>query len=256
VPKPPEPRKIRWRLWFGIAAWSAVFISTAYATKKVQHFMLSDRRFSLAEDPGISVEGLRYTSRARVLQVFTPDFGLSTFHVPLAERRRRLLAIDWVRRASVSRVWPNRIIVHLEERRPVAFVNLPTGPSGQFRYSLIDSDGVLLSPPQHVRFDYPVLKGVTEEQKESERRERVLAMQALLAELGSSAKQISEVNAANVEDMRITTQLDHQAVELWMGDRNFSPRFQNFMNHYPEIRRQSTETAIFDLRLDDRITTK
>ena len=38
--------------------------------------------------------------------------------MPLAERRRRLLAIDWVEDASVSRLWPNRVLVRITERKP------------------------------------------------------------------------------------------------------------------------------------------
>ncbi len=87
-------------------------------------------------------------------------------------------------------------------------------------------------------------------------KERVLASEALLANLGDASKQISEVNAGSVENLRITTQLDHNAVELWMGDRNFSSRYQHFIAHYPEIRKTSEDVAVFDLRIDDRITTK
>ncbi len=42
----------------------------------------------------------------------------------LGERRRRLLAVDWVKDASVSRRWPNRVSVNVIERRPVAFAQI------------------------------------------------------------------------------------------------------------------------------------
>ena len=45
-----------------------------------------------------------------------------------------------------------------------------------------------------------------------------------------------------------------QRVELVMGSQNFSARMQNFLDHYPEIRRRSGHVRAFDLRLDDRIT--
>ena len=105
------------------------------------------------------------------------------------------------------------------------------------------------------RFDLPVLSGISEEQPEPARAERVKAMSDLLGDLGPQAQMISEVNAASLEDLRVTTQMDQHAIELWMGDRNYAPRFQNFMNHYPEIHKNSPQSAaVFDLRLDDRIT--
>jgi cell division protein FtsQ len=252
MPKPIASRSIPWRLIIGISLWILVFASAAWAAKKVQHFVLTDSHFELSsEAPGLTIQGLQYASRPRVMQIFAPDFGLSSFQAPLAERRRRLLAIDWVQDATISRLWPNRLVVRITERKPVAFVHLNGG-----RSLLIDSHGVLLGVPTRTRFDFPVITGVSEEQSEKERRIRVAAMQQLLTELGPEAKQISEVNTANVEDLRITTELDQHGIELWMGDRNFTSRYQHFIASYPEIRKTSGDSSVFDLRLDDRITTK
>jgi hypothetical protein len=111
---------------------------------------------------------------------------------------------------------------------------------------------VLLTLPPRTRFPLPVLSGITEDQTEAERQLRVEAMQHLLADLGPQAKDISEINAAAVEDMRVVTAIDGHAVELWLGDQHFRSRYLNFMNHYREMR-QDAHAAVFDLRLDDRI---
>jgi hypothetical protein len=41
-----------------------------------------------------------------------------------------------------------------------------------------------------------------------------------------------------------------------MGDRNFKRRLEDFLAHYAEINKRSPRATSFDLRLDDRITTK
>ena len=161
--------------------------------------------------------------------VFAPDFGASVFNIPLAERRRRLLAVDWVNTASVSRVWPSRIVVTVTERTPVAFAKLPDRGTARYRFSLIDGDGVLLSLPPRVRFRLPVLSGVTEEQTEADRGVRVKAMQHLLDDLGPQAKDISEINAASTLDMRVITEIDGHAVELWIGDQHYRSRYLHFL---------------------------
>lgn len=252
MPRVVKPKRFPWRLMFTIAVWTAVAGTAAMAAKSVQHFVLTDSRFALAPaSRALSFEGVHYTSRARLVQMFAPDFGSSAFRVPMAERRRRLLAIDWVEAATISRIWPNRLVVRVKERKPVAFASLENG-----HYLLIDAAGVFLTPPPKARFDLPVLSGLTEEQTEPARAERVRAMSGLLEELGAQAKGISEINAANLGDLRVTTEMDKHGVELWMGDRNYFSRFRNFMSHYPEIRKNSPQAAVFDLRLDDRITAK
>ncbi len=252
MPKVVKPKRFPWRTAFTLAAWGVVAGSTAYAAKRVQQFVLADKHFSLnAGAASIKLEGVKYASKARLLQMFSSDLGHSSFRTPMAERRRRLLAIDWVEDASISRLWPNRLLVRVTERKPVAFVNMPNG-----QYLLIDAAGVFLSAPPKFRFNLPVLSGITEEQTEAERSARVGAMSSMVTELGAQAAVISEINTASLQDLRVTTQMDHHAVELWMGDRNFASRLANFTLHYPEIARTSPTATIFDLRLDDRITTK
>ena len=75
-------------------------------------------------------------------------------------------------------------------------------------------------------------------------------------DLGYLAKDVSEVNAADPDNIRIVAQVENRAVELMLGDTNFGRRYQNFLKHYPEIEKQSPEVKTFDLRLDDRITAK
>src|SRR5580700_8807112 len=171
--------RFRWRLWLGLVVLAGVCVSTAMAGLKVRIYTLTDPQFTLSRDhkDALTIQGMNFTSRAKVLRVFASDFGHSVFSVPLAERRRRLLAIDWVEDASVSRIWPDRLVVRIHERTPVAFVLFRSG------VLLIDSRGVLLDPPAQSQFTFPVLSGVQEEEKEDQRRERVRCLARVQEEL-------------------------------------------------------------------------
>lgn len=267
MPKPATPKHFNWRLLLAITAGFLLFVTTAMATRRVQSMLFSNERFVLESDflaggsgtapdvPGIRIEGNRYTSRERIVQVFAPDFNKSIFRIPLAERRRRLLGLDWIEEASVLRIWPNQLIVKVRERHPVAFAKILLGTAGQYRYMLIDAQGVLLAVPRE-RFDFPVLTGVTEDQSDAERRQRVIAMQSLLRQIGPAAHtMVIEINVASPQDIRIAARIGGHNVELWLGDRRFLARFQNFNAHFDEILRQSDGASVFDLRLDDRIMT-
>jgi cell division protein FtsQ len=245
-------RGFNWRLWLAVAVVGAAGVSTAVAGFKVRQFALTDPQFTLTSNsPGaLTIQGLNYTSETKVLRVFIGDFDHSVFSVPLAERRRRLLAIDWVEDASVSRVWPDRLLVRIRERTPVAFV--------VFRSSvlLIDVHGVLLDPPPQAHFAFPVLGGVREDETEDQRSERVRALLRLEADMGYMAKDVSEVNTSDAGNLRIVAQVENRAVELMMGDGNFAERYRNFLAHYPEIGKRSPNVKSFDLRLDGQVTAK
>jgi cell division protein FtsQ len=244
--------RIRWRVWGWTALAGVICVSTAMAGLRVRRFAIDDPQFHLSREhaESLSITGLRHASKAKVQRVFANDFGHSIFSVPIDERRRRLLAIDWVEDASVLRIWPDRLSVQIQERKPVAFVFIRSG------VLLIDRQGVLLDPPSQAQFTFPVLSGVREDESDEQRRERVRAMLKVQDELGYLAKDVSEVNVGDTENIRIVAQVDSRAIDLILGDANFARRYQNFLNHYPEIRKRSPEVKTFDLRLDDRITAK
>jgi cell division protein FtsQ len=240
------------RQWLGVAGVGLLLASTGMAALKIRQYLIHDPQFMLSRDRtgSLTIEGLKYTSRAKVLRVFSGDFGHSIFSSPLDERRRRLLGIDWVEDASVSRVWPDRLVVRLHERTPVAYVYFGAG------VLLIDAHGALLDPPPQSHFAFPVLSGVREDETEEERRERVRALLLFEEEMGYLAKDLSEVDVSDIDNLRIVTQVERRAVQLIIGDTNFASRYRNFMSHYPEIHKHSPEVKSFDLRLDDRITAK
>ena len=247
-----QPARFHWRLTIGLVACGVIGVSTAVAGYKASIYVANDPRFILSHErkEALTILGLNYASRTKVLRVFAADFERNVFSVPLAERRRRLLAIDWVEDASVSRVWPDRIVVRIRERKPVAFITFRSGSL------LIDAQGVLLEQPAQGEFSFPVLSGVAEESTETERRNQVRAFLRVEEELGYLAKQISEVDASDPENIRIVAQVDRRVATLLLGDGNYAQRFQNFLTHYPEIRKGSPLAKVFDLRLDGRITVK
>ena len=245
-------RRFNWRLMFGIIGLTVVCVSTAMAGYKVRQYVITDPQFNLSRErkDAVTIQGLVYASRWKVQRVFARDFDHSIFSVPLEERRRRLLAIDWIEDASVSRVWPDRLVVRVRERKPVAFVSSGVG------VLLVDAHGVLLDQPAQAQFSFPVLSGIREDETDAARRDRVRAFLDFQQDMGFLAKDVSEVDASDPDNIRAVSQVDRRAVTLLMGDGNFGRRYQNFLNHYQEIRRRSPEAKTFDLRLDDRITVK
>jgi cell division protein FtsQ len=242
----------RWRLWLGLLAGGAACVSTAMAAIRVHRYVTTDPLFTLSRERRGAIEyyGLVYTNRSKVQFIFAGDYEHNVFAIPVAERRRRLLAVDWIEDASVSRLLPDRLVVHVRERVPAAFVSFRSG------VFLIDRNGVLLEPPPRVRFNFPVLTGVTEEQSEADRAKRVRQMQRVMEEIGPAGKDISEVNLSDPENVRLVTQPAGHAAELTLGDGNFGRRYQTYLTHHAEIERRSPGVKQFDLRLDDRILAK
>ena len=101
-----------------------------------------------------------------------------------------------------------------------------------------------------------MLSGISEDQTEAQRAAHVRTFLGVQQELGYLAKDLSEINTADPDNVRIVVQLDRRAIELTLGDGSYGSRYQNFLKHYPEIQKRSPEFRKFDLRLDGRITGK
>jgi cell division protein FtsQ len=240
-----------------------VLVGTLFGWHRTEEFLIRDGRFRLAEpqevtgsSPSLFVEGVKYASPSQVRHVFAPDFGRSLYLVPVNTRRKDLLAIDWVEEATVSRIWPNTVKISIVERSPVAFIQLPPRrKDGLSEFALIDKDGYILRPRVAAKFTLPVIKGIRETEPRDDRRARVRRVLSMLASLGPLADHISEVDAADPNNLTVAQHMDGRILNLMMGDENYSTRMSNFINHYDEIKSKRPDAVNFDLRVDNMITT-
>lgn len=228
---------------------------------RLEEYLLQSSSFVVrtrAEVGGVTdvvVRGAGSERAQEVRRVFHPDDGRSLYLLPLQERRTQLLAIPWVKEASVSRYWPRSIEVRVQEREPVAFAHLPPRrPNGPARVMLIDEDGVLLEPSGRTRQDLPVLAGIRVDQSPPERAHRVGRMRQLLEEAGNLASEISVIDALDPENLKITMRVEDKLLVLILGPEGYARRLERFLRHYPEIRSRVLSGAVIDLRIEDRAT--
>jgi cell division septal protein FtsQ len=241
-----------------IIVWSvatvAILLISYEAMRSLEQFLVRDPRFALSIDdsgsaPGtLLLAGATHSSARAVAAVFSEDSGRSVYMVPLAERRATLRTVDWVKDASVARLWPNRIVVSVTERKPVARVGM-----GLNREALVDEEGVMLSPGQdHYRL--PRLDGVSASDPVEKRRKQMEGFLTLMKELGDTRGRVSEVDVSDRDDLKVQEPFEGRTVTLMLGDQHFGLRHQSFLNYYAEIKKKMPKAAVLDLRLEDRIT--
>lgn len=96
-----------------VAIGLALMASSAWAAiQRSPHFALRT----------IQVEGaLVKTNVAAIRRYAAPKVAGNFFSLDLAQAREVFESVPWVRRASVRRVWPNALLVTVEEHRAAAF---------------------------------------------------------------------------------------------------------------------------------------
>lgn len=250
----PRGEVSTFRIVWMVTAITIVLGAILFLWSRLDQFLMRDPRFALngadgsADTPTLEVLGAAHASKRQIESVFSEDSGRSVYLMPLSDRRATLRTVGWVKDASISRLWPNRVLVRVNERTPVAFVELSSS-----KFALIDQDGVIL-PPVTDRFEVPVLAGVHSSDLLVDRRDRVHRLMRLMRDLGDASSKISEVDVSDPDNLKVTQRYDGRMVTLLLGDQDWGVRYQNFLRNYPEIKRRLPDATKLDMRLEDRIT--
>lgn len=84
--------------------------------------VLAVSRSPLFNIRAISLEGdLQHNTVPLVRAIVLPRLNGNYFSLNLREARRAFESVPWVRRATVRRVWPNQLVVTLEQHRAAAY---------------------------------------------------------------------------------------------------------------------------------------
>lgn len=268
APGERDAARLRLRRTLQFAAWTlgivAVVLAAGWLFIRGEQFLVEDPRFRIAaprpggEDPAITVTGARNARMSSILEVFAADRGRSLYRLDPAARRQALQRVEWVKDATVRRVWPNRVAVEIIERVPLAFLKTPVRASGgttAYRPLLIDAEGVLLTPRGALPSGLPLVSGILPADHPEVRRDRIARARRLLDELGEAGENLDEIDVADPENLKVTYRIHEREYILALGDTGFSERFQRFVRGYPEWKNDLPPRALIDLTDESRVVT-
>ena len=234
-----------------------MLLPVGFAGYGLATFALTSPYFVLTSPEDIVVAGNHFVSREEVLGALGLPLtgnlktGTNIFRMSLDVRRRGVETLPWVRTASVTRILPHGLLVHITERTPVAYANVGG------RVSLVDDDGMLLEKPDNGVFDFPVLYGLENLAGIDERRARLALYLEFMRQLGVEAPRagwmISEVYLSDAEDLKALLINGQQTVQVHFGQKDFLPRFRNFLALLPEIQKSNGKLDSVDLRYRNQI---
>ena len=121
------------------------------------HHLLTSPSFCIKEDKNIEIVGLHRLTPELILQLAQLGPETSLLAIRPGRVERALLAHPWIAQAEVTRKWPHRLSLRIQEREPVALVQM-----GELYY--IDRLGNLFKPlSPGDPHDFPVITGLTQD---------------------------------------------------------------------------------------------
>jgi cell division protein FtsQ len=246
------PKKTAKRLTWVVAAilLSAIL---AFAATALYGYGKHSWRFRIDSSDQIEISGAQHVTHNQIMEVMGGDIGRDIFFVPLGQRKLQLEQIPWVESASVMRFVPNRLVVEIHERTPVAFARIGS------HISFIDAGGTLMefAPSGKRKYSFPVIAGMNAGEPVSVRAARMKNYNALVRDLDSSgahySQELSEVDLGDPEDVKVIVADPNGDVLIHLGTGNYLPRYKIYVAHAQQWRQQFDKLESVDLRYDGQI---
>ena len=246
----PSRRRWHWRVIVKpLVGYTVLVVVLAYGVHRTS--VVAARAHVLVVDR-INVRGNERLSKGEVLAVLSGLRGENLVLTDLDRWRARLLASPWVRDAALRRSLPSTVEVVVWERQPIGIgrVNGET--------YLVDDRGVIIDQygPQYADLDLPIIDGLAGApgggtMTDEARADLATRVIAALKGKPKLASRLSQVDVTDLHNASIILSGDPAVIHL--GDDQFLPRLQSYLDLAPALRERIADIDYVDLRFDDRI---
>ena len=206
----------------------------------------------------IEVQGCRQLSAQQVIRLSGVHVGQNLLAVNLKKIRKRIEINPWVEGVIINRVIPDKLVIEIEEKNPVALVQL------RKKY-LVDSRGKLIVPVKNTEGfrdrNYLVLTGLNEKE--------VLARGGVPADVYDQFRQFIAIGGSNgnwfdlgeIKEVRwdplngLILSYGASNMVIKLGKGSFSLKFSMLRRVMGEISRRNIDEQVkeIDLRCSPRV---
>jgi cell division protein FtsQ len=200
------------------------------------HQLLTCSLFCIKDINNIEIKGARRLSRSVILQQAGLRPGVNLLAIRPTRVERALMTHPWIAKAELSRQWPHSLHLWIQERDPVALVQI----GEELLY--MDRQGMLFKPlSPGDPHNFPVITGLTPEQFRHAAGD--------LPEVVAQAFQLMEVlkktppplNLGNISEIHadlergFTLYANGLGVALDIGFKDYSEKLQKFAQLWPHL---------------------
>lgn len=198
----------------------------------------------------IDLNPCAHLTREEVRAILGSEAGRNIWTLSAAEIGRRIREHPWVRAVSVRKVFPDRIVVRVEEYAPVAMVNLDA-------LWYVDDRGTLFKRlTVHDSKAYPIVTGFAAADLAARDAAAVAALRRTiellrLADSGSLRQNVSEIHFDPQDGYTIVTR--DTGLQLKIGTMDFRVAMKRIEDALPRLSRLGQLKGAVDLKHDGRI---
>jgi cell division protein FtsQ len=154
-------RKTRWKhllsrlqdkLFRKILVLLAFLLCTAFLSQEIYNRLCCSDFFQIT---AMKIDGNRMTSKEQIAALSRVDIHSNLLAINIIEVKSLLESHPWIASADIIRDWPNRLLITVKEKKPVALLSRDAG------LFFLDNMGMIIAaagPSQEL--DFPVVTGL------------------------------------------------------------------------------------------------
>ena len=203
----------------------------------------------------VIVNGEKGLTDMEVLNMARIDIGMNILTINLKEASKRIVQHPWIESAQIKRKLPQKILIRITERDPVALINLD-------RLYLIDKQGVIFKEigPEDT-FNLPVLTGLesvdfaANESVSKRLIEKALTvMNEIDREKVLCIDELSEINMDPLSGLTLYTMKD--ATQIKLGFNDYNRKLDRLKKVIDDLQNRYKKADYIDLAYGEKVYVK
>ena len=238
------------KLFIGTLIGILLLLSTGYLSKEVYQKLCHSDFFQIT---AMRIEGNRMASKEQITVLSRIDIHSNLMEINVPQVKSLLESHPWIARAEIKRDWPNRLLITVKEKKPVALVNRATG-----LFYLDNKGHIIAAANASQELDFPVITGLenfTFNPAQSARTPEILKDVMGLLKLASKNNSIlPEQNISEIhitENKELLLYLLDRAFPIYMGsDGKISTRYYRLVKVLKDLYKTREFSKVSYIRLD------
>ena len=227
-----------------------LLLSAGFITKEIYQKLCHSDFFQITT---MRIDGNRMVTKEQITVLSKVDIHSNLLAINVPQVESLLQTHPWIARAEVTRDWPNRLLITVKEKKPVALVNRNTG------LFYLDNKGHIIAaagPSQEL--DFPVITGLenfTFNSSQSAQMPDIL--QDVMGLLKLASRNNSILPEQNISEIHITENgelllyLLERAFPIFMkADGNISTRYYRLVKVLKDLYKSREFSKVSYIRLD------
>ena len=207
-------------------------------------YILSDPAFRVRD---VAVRGCREVTEQEVIAGASLSPGQNLFSISLKKVAHRIEKNPWIKEVRVGRELPDRLIMEVQERLPLALIEK------NHRFKIVDRDGVIFKElSRNDNYDLPILTGCyKDETVQSDLFRKALAFLMYLSDTKQSVIGYDNVSELNLNEIFGLSVITDTGLCLAMGFDDYQNKLRFLPSVLEGLRKRNVSMGFLHIDLRD-----